>query len=293
MSSWLGRLAGRKAAADEPPPPKSFYTMVTEDDPATQYLDLLYCYLYAQGQGGELRVYDQSNPAAPFEGFFTSAFKDLPGLRYIDTRDLRSKMLHQKPGTYMPYIRGLGVERLREGAEQFFQLKTSKLAEVEAAVAGLTVLTFSKEGKGLPQIPVGATPAVYDCAAVIVGAGAVKSVATFVGAIRTLQGKMRAAYMNVFVLADDEAVFKELARLGDGSWTFYTVPLREAPVTRSQKALTRVRLENYTQFLAEIATVQNTPNILCPLGSAVGKFIYLTCMEPANFRAVDGAKFDA
>jgi hypothetical protein len=266
--------------------------MVTEDDPATQYLDLLYCYLYAQQQGGELRVYDHSNPAAPFEGFFTGAFKDLPGLRYIDTRDLSSKMLHQKPGTYMPYARGLGVERLRAAAEEFFQLKPAKLAEVEAAVAGQTVLTFSKE-RATPQFPVGAVPAVYDCAAVISGTGAVKSVATFVGAIRALQGKMRAAYMNVFVLADDEAVFKELARLGDGSWTFYTVPVRAAPVTRSQKALTRVRLENYTQFLAEIATVQNTPNILCPLGSAVGKFIYLTCLEPANFRAVDGAKFEA
>lgn len=275
--------------------------MVTEDDPATQYLDLLYCYLYAQHQGGELRVYDHSNPAAPFEGFFTGAFKDLPGLRYIDTRDLSSKMLHQKPGTYTPYVRTLGVERLREAAEHFFQLKPAKLAEVEAAVAGQTVLTFSKE-RATPQIPMGAVPVVYDCAAVImsgsgIGTGgsgnAVKSVATFVGAIRALQGKMRAAYMNVFVLADDEAVFKELARLGDGSWTFYTVPVRAAPVTRSQKALTRVRLENYTQFLAEIATVQNTPNILCGLGSAVGKFIYLTCLEPANFRAIDGVKFEA
>lgn len=264
--------------------------MVTEDDPAKQYLDLLYCYLYAQGQGGDLRIYDHSNPVSPFQGFFTGAFEDVPGLKYIDARDLKSKMLHEKPGTYMPFVRTLSVDTLREAADTFFRLKPAKLLEVEAAHRNLGVVTFSKEAPQL-AIPSGSVPTVFDCGVYIKGGA--KAVAPYLAMIKALQIKMRADWMNIFVLVEDEAVYKELAAGADSSWTYYTVIPRPVPISRSPRLATRSRLENYTQFLAEIATLQNTPNLICPLQSAIGKFVYLTCLAPENFKAVDGGRFEA
>lgn len=288
MSSWFSKVAA-KAKATAEPETKTFFTMITEDDPATQYLDLLYCYLYAQSQKGELRVYDHSNPVSPQLGFFTAAFEDLPGLRYIESRDLRSKMLYQKEGTYMPYIRTLSVDTLREAAEKFFRLKPVKLEEVTEAYKRLSVLSFSK-GVTTPSIPE-EVPAAYDCAMYIQGGP--KAVAPYIGSIKALQQKMNAATMNIFVLMENESVLKELAAQCDPSWTFYTVPVHPDPISRSQKVATRVRLENYTQFLAEITMLQLTPNLILPLSTPIGKFVYLTCLEPENVKGVDGSAFIA
>lgn len=289
MSSWFRPGLFKPAEAKA----KTYFYQTTDDNPADQFLDIFYCYLYARKQGRKLTVYDQSNPKMPLEGFFSSCFETIPGLEFIDVREPNSTSIAKTEKVVLPYINSLKVEELKKEADSFFQLKKGRVMEVLQLCARLPIKKTTKTGATAVSAPY--QPDLYNVGLYIplTEKGGVPALAGYFQALHALQRKHKLESLHIFYMAENEAILAELKKGMHESWTIYSASQPVIPISSSARVRMRSRMEEYMQFVAEISMLQTLAFAVYPLSSAVGKFLHLTSGEDTVAQTVDGSTFSA
>lgn len=296
MTSWIRVQPKRKSDGADPVAEKSFMYLTSEDEPAAVMLDLLYCHMYASGQGAPLYVYDQTNPVSPSVGLYATTFQDVSGVSYVDTRRNGPVVLNSRPNLLIPYISALNPAAMRSVAESFFNLKGEAMKQVTEAMRTTPLLSVTKNG---PLRSSATAPAYYD-AGIYVRSGPVTGgrstappVLPYLAALREHAKKAGLTTMNIFVMTNSEEVLTELKRGGEAGWTFYAFRALSPPMGASARTAARFKQDSFVQMLAELAMVQNCPHIVVPLASALGRFVYLTAAEGSTVRGIDQRVFSA
>jgi Asp-tRNA(Asn)/Glu-tRNA(Gln) amidotransferase C subunit len=292
MTSWI-RVPPTKRR--EEPETRQFFYQTTEEPFARQSLSLLYSFLFAQENEGELCVSDTSSSLGANFPFLRSAFQDVSGLSYVDMRPSRSTSLNGKIPNVAGFLNRIQSADIRTRARTFFSLTDTAARRVDAF---LKTQMVAQQKQGAPRrqdMPLTG----FDVAVAIPSQQSFPMplsrqgvVSQYTQAIRSVQTSLKASKMDIFVYSEDLGVVDDLVRQGDATWTFYSFP-----PSASQQTPTflnaRLRQDSYYQTLSEIALLQNVKNLITSVTAPLGQLLYLTGDAPDSglFRSVDGAKF--
>ena len=299
MTSWqrpgsTWRPAAAAAAAEAAAAPKAFFYQTMDGNPGVEFLNILFAHLYAKKQGGILNILDQSDPIRPLDGFYTTCFEDLSGIRFVDSRVARAQNLNPLEKAVLPAMAAYSVNELRAAADVLFRLRQGRVSQILQTVARMPLRALRSGDAGVVGRPAQVQPEKFNVGVYLPEGGRGGSTAVL-AALRDIQAKQRLPELNIFIVGAagglTDTVLGELKRGLAASWTLYT-PLARMP-NESSSARTRRRdqLDGWSAQLAELSVLQNLPNLVLPLSSGVGKFLYLTAADGTAIRGTDGGTF--
>jgi hypothetical protein len=281
MTSWIRVPPRRKEEEVE----KTYFHLLSNEEPMGQLMELLNSYMYAQNQGAPLRALDNTNASSTMTGLFVTTLKDCSGLTFVESRGAGSQSLNNRINLLTPFLASQPVDAFRAAAEKLFQLNSRTVEQISEVQNSLRFQSATRNGP--VQIHKGVTPR-FDVGLYIQETIKGRTpVLPYVAALREIQRKSKAAALSVFVVSDDESVLLELKRSGDASWTFYMYPPRPVATGGTTRALQRAKEAAFVQMLAEFAVLQMIPSLVTSLRAPAGKFLYLTCVNPAGVKGID------
>lgn len=291
MTSWI-RKTGTASLMGDPnaEKDKSMYYHTTDDNVAAELLNIFYSFVYANSSDAPLKVYDTSNPLMPNRGFYATTFEDISGLQFVDTQSTRFTSLNKKSMQVLQFIHQFPVGALSHAATQVFKLRKERHEEVVNAINTMYVQGHTTSSKVATLTKVDYDR--YDIGIYIRSNSKKVPVQPYVAAIRAFQKKYQMEKVGVFLMLDDMFMVDELKKVADPSWTLY-VAAPAAPKTGSSSSAAQIRAqqEKNVGFLANISILQNIPHTITSMGSAVGKFLFLTCDDVQKFKTIDTATF--
>ena len=305
MTSWqrpgsTWRPAAAVAAEAEGESPKAFFYQTMDGNPGVEFLNLLFAYLYCQKQKGVLHVLDLSDPIRPLEGFYASSFEELPGLRFVDSRVARAQNLAPLERAVLPAAALRSIDELRAGADVVFRLKKARVAELLQRMSRMSLRALRVGDAGVGGQLTQYRPETFNVGVYLPegagrGGGASAGVPATLAALRDIQAKQKLPELHIFVVGPAggvaDTVLGELKRGLGASWTLYTPLARMPNESNSARVRRRDQLDGWGAQLAELSVLQNLPNLVLPLSSGVGKFLFLTAADGTAIRGIDGASF--
>jgi hypothetical protein len=117
----------------------------------------------------------------------------------------------------------------------------------------------------------------------------------YVDALEKVAAKLNKKDLNVFVMTDNTTLFQKLMMRCPKLWTLYT--LQEEYIytrnghTQAQFNMlpTRIRNEQFIQFLAELEIMKLLPHLVVTFSSNIGRWLYITnkAAKPEDIMSLD------
>jgi hypothetical protein len=225
-------------------------------------------------------------------GFFATSFQDISGIEFVDVQNTRLPSINRKTNDVLNFIQSIPVGALSSAASSFFKLRQARHDDVKKAMDTMYVQAHTANSKvpTLSKVDYDA----YDIGMYIRGNAKRTLLQPYITAIRAFKEKYKMEKVGIFLMLDDISVLEELKRSADASCTFYMMaPSAPSINARSNSSAAQIRLqqENRMNFLANISILQNIPYTVTTMGSAVGKFLFLTCSDIQKFKTIDTTNF--
>lgn len=293
MTSWIREAPRRKKPETEPGADPILFHALSEQDPAAEFNAYFYACLYSGDIKAQLVVADSYSRLTPNYPLIQSTFRAIQGITFSETRPGKATPLQRKSREVAALIQSFPDLILRALAKEIFVLRPDMQAAVDGFLASTGYLQAVKTTG--PAVAGGGRVAAAAPSKFHLGVHVPTRPLTlqpYLSAIREFQKESGEATLNILVSAEEEFVLGELRRLGDVSWTFYTLPPKPGTVAlRSRGPTARQRQEGYMQQLAEWTLLQRADGFVGSLASPLGKYIYLTRDPLAFFKSVDAPTF--
>lgn len=270
MTSWI-RVAPKKKQEEV----RSLFFKLEEGEFCSQFIQYLYSKLYADSLGRPLITYDRSNPISAnfplIQGTFQTSgtFSDgmVPNVTMIGQRDM---------GKIFPYVNGLSRDELRLKAAELLQWNSATLLAINAVKAQNKVPDTCDVGvhirapESRERVPVSA----------------------YIAAITEVYSRLKKDTINVFVASENQLVLQDFLSKVPSKWRIHVIQSSNPSVSgfshvSFQGQPQRIRQAIYNEFLASLACLQMSENLITTLSSDVGRFLFLTNEVMTHFRSMD------
>ena len=273
MTSWLKQGPAKKKEEVE----KHFLFETSDTGFCAQFNAYLYAALYSEVEHIPLMVNDTVNAVSIRYPLIRNTFQPIPSISFTDTNLLTAISLKKRRALLMNSISAMKSVVMRNFGRELFQWNPSVVQTPTLDVSGIDVgvhlRTFqSNEGKN-------------------------PTIEQYIKAIQSYQKTSKKTTLRVFVMTDSSQRLEELIRKKDPSWTLKTISNPTNITGHSQRDFnaspSRIRMNAYMEFLAELQAMQKIPTIICTFSSNVGKFLYLSTSNATNIVSIDEPAFAA
>ena len=223
----------------------------------------------------KLYVNDTSNAVSLRYPLIKNTFAGVTGVEFTDTTIPTAKSLTKLQGDLRVFLSKVEKKQFRKVAREILiwnptllQSISSKLtANVDVGVhirAGDKIMT--RESNDIP-------------------------LDIYVRAVKKYQETSKKATLNVLVMTDSSQRLEEFKKKKDPSWTIVNIAYPRSINGHNQRdfnaATRQQRMNDYLDFMAELALMQKVPHIICTFTSHVGRFLYLTADDTTSIVSVD------
>jgi hypothetical protein len=293
MTSWI-RTGPPKKKAAEVAESRSYFLQSSEQDFFAQFNEYLYSHLYAKNFGGSLIVYDRTNSVGPNYPILSSTFQDVSGIRFDAERNIGTVPLNKRQTQLNAFLAGQNINRLREEARKFFQLRPAIEESIKNLVENSKFLVIRKgepiRSESLEE-GVDASLVLYPSASIYSGVKRLPPLQNYFSALSDFQKSAALPSLTVFVTAADPQTAQELrTQIPNSTWTFYMLPPSGYQMNPSFSN-TETRRQGFLQLVAEASIAQSAAMIVAPIASPIGRFLFLISEDTTVFKRADDQQF--
>lgn len=286
MTSWI-RATGAAGGARKPAPLEKSYTFETSDAPfPSQAVALLYARMFSQKEGAALYIADEINYVRANFPLFRSAYSDISGVRYTDSKILGSTTLSPANQRFAQYVGGLTLAQVRPVAKEALVLHEAAMREIQGVLESTHLLVLNR-GAGAAAAGASKTiPFLHSSPDIMMAVsgraerratGPSSVASSYVAALRAAAAQEKLEGPKILLYAEDYEFAQEIVKGADPRWTFYLFPLMGA--SSSSKA---ARRSAFFEELARLAVLQSSLNLVCERSTPLGQFLLATTAAAEN-----------